>query len=137
VIDSGFRITSAVLDAVAAHARAEAPAECCGMLIGIGASIAEAVPAKNLAGNPARFLIDPKDHIDAMRTARGRGLEVLGFYHSHPHSPAWPSPTDVAEAAYPDAVYLIVSLGNGVDARLFQIARGSAIELPLVLVASG
>ena len=76
--------------------------------------------------SPTRFLIDPKDHIDARRAARGRGLEVLGFYHSHPHSPAWPSPTDVAEAAYPDAVHLIVSLDGGVaDARLFRIERGS------------
>ena len=86
--------------------------------------------------SPTRFLIDPKDHIAARRAARGRGLEVLGFYHSHPHSPAWPSPTDVAEAAYPEAVHLIVSLeGGGADARLFRIERGSPVELPLVVTS--
>jgi len=59
---------------------------------------------------------------------------VLGFYHSHPHSPAWPSPTDAAEAAYPEAVHLIVGLNEGVaDARLFRIDRGLAAELPLVV----
>ena len=102
------------------------------MLIGSGTSIDKAVRARNIAAKPTRFLIDPKDHIDARRAARDDGLEVLGFYHSHPRSPAWPSPTDVTEAAYPESVYLIVSLqGSGTEARLFRIAHGSAIELPL------
>jgi proteasome lid subunit RPN8/RPN11 len=105
------------------------------MLIGKDASIDEAVRATNIAESPARFLIDPKDHIDARRAARHRGLEVLGFYHSHPTSPAQPSPTDIAEAAYPEAVHLIVSVeGGAADARLFRIARGSAIELPLLSI---
>ena len=121
-----------MLEAIIAQARAEAPAECCGMLIGRGASIDEGVPARNLAAGPTRFLIDPRDHIDARRAARGRGFEVLGFYHSHPTSPAWPSETDLAEAAYPEAVWLIVSLAGGcADARLFRIERGQASPVPL------
>lgn len=132
---SGFRISQAALDTIIAHARAEAPAECCGMLLGRGASIDEAVRAKNIAESPTRFLIDPKDHLDAIRAARGRDLDLFGFYHSHPHSPAWPSPTDVAEAADADAVHLIVSIERGAaDARLFRIERGAATELPLVSV---
>ena len=63
-----------------------------------------------MADCPNRFLIDPKDHIDARRIARGRGLDVIGFYHSHPHSDPYPSPTDLAEAAYGDTVSVIVSL---------------------------
>jgi [CysO sulfur-carrier protein]-S-L-cysteine hydrolase len=127
-----FHIRQVVLDAIVAHARAEAPAECCGMLIGRGASIDDAVRAKNMAAAPTRFLIDPKDHIDARRGARDRGLEVVGFYHSHPASPAWPSETDIAEAAYPDAVHMVVSLTGGVaDARLFRIERSAAIQVPL------
>jgi proteasome lid subunit RPN8/RPN11 len=132
VTDSRFRIRHEALETIIAHARAEAPAECCGMLVGSGASIDDAVRARNTAASPTRFVVDPADHIDARRTARGRGLEVVGFYHSHPHSPAWPSETDVAEAAYPDAVHLIVSLiGDAADARLFRIERGTAIEVPL------
>jgi proteasome lid subunit RPN8/RPN11 len=135
VTDSGFCIRHEALEAIVAHAHAESPAECCGMLTGNGTSIDQAVRARNIAARPTRFLIDPKDHIDARRAARENGLEVLGFYHSHPRSPAWPSPTDVTEAAYPDAVYLIVSLeGGGIEARLFRIASGSATELPLVSV---
>jgi proteasome lid subunit RPN8/RPN11 len=127
-----FHIRREALDAIIAHARAEAPAECCGMLVGRGRSIDEAVRARNIAASPTRFLIDPKDHIDTRRAARGRGLEVLGFYHSHPQSPAWPSETDVAEATYPEAVYLIASLaGKGADVRLFRIERGQASPVPL------
>jgi proteasome lid subunit RPN8/RPN11 len=131
----GHCIRHEALEVIIAHARAEAPAECCGMLVGAGTAIDEAAPARNVSASPTRFLIDPRDHLDARRAARSRGLEVLGFYHSHPTSPAWPSPSDITEAAYPDAVYLIVSLAGGAaEARLFRIAGGSAIELPLLSV---
>ena len=130
---SAFRIRQAALDAIIAHARDADPVECCGMLIGSSASIDEAMRAKNIAESPSRFLIDPKDHIDARRSARGRGLKVLGFYHSHPRVPAEPSATDIAEAAYPEAVHLIVSLEGSVpSARLFRIELGSTLELTLV-----
>jgi [CysO sulfur-carrier protein]-S-L-cysteine hydrolase len=130
-----FRIRHAALEEVITHARAAQPVECCGMLLGTAPTIEEAIQAKNLAASPTRFLIDPRDHINARRTARTRGLDVIGFYHSHPHSPAWPSPTDLAEAAYPDAVYLIVSLaGAAAEARLFRIGPVGATELPLISI---
>jgi proteasome lid subunit RPN8/RPN11 len=125
-----FSIRRKALDIVRAHAQAEAPAECCGLLIGRGTAIDEAVPARNLADSPTRFLVDPQDHISVLRAARGRGFDVVGFFHSHPHSAAWPSPTDVAESAYPDAVHLIVDSEG--QARLFRIDGGSVIELPFV-----
>lgn len=132
MIDSSFQIRSTALEAAFAHARATSPFECCGILIGSGTRIDETAPARNLSESPSRFLIDPADHIAARRAARSRGLDVVGFYHSHPHSAAWPSPTDLAEAAYPEAVHLIVSLADGgVDARLFRIDQGAATELPL------
>jgi proteasome lid subunit RPN8/RPN11 len=132
-----FRIRQAALEAIVAHAREDAPVECCGLLVGRGSSIEKAVRARNLSTSPTRFLIDPKDHIDARRAARALGVEVLGFYHSHPRSPAVPSPTDVAEAAFPEAVHLIVSLlDGGADARLFRIDGSSVVELPLISVAS-
>ena len=118
------------------QARAAQPAECCGVLIGAGTTIEAAVPARNLAESPTRFLIDPQDHIAARRTARERGLDVVGFYHSHPGTAAWPSPTDVAEATYLESVHLIVSLaGETAEARLFRIGEGTATELPLAGVA--
>ena len=86
-----------------------------------------AAPARNIAADPTRrFEIDPQDHIHVRRDARGRGLAVLGFYHSHPRSPALPSPTDLAEASYPDHLYLIVSLGAAVpDVGLFRLEGGN------------
>jgi proteasome lid subunit RPN8/RPN11 len=65
------------------HAREAAPAECCGLLVGDSGEIVDAIRTRNIAGDRSRFLIDPKDHIDGRRDARRRGLEVVGFYHSH------------------------------------------------------
>jgi proteasome lid subunit RPN8/RPN11 len=121
-----------------AHARATRPAECCGLLIGTSGRIDEAVPVRNVAGvtggkDPVTsYLIDPSDHITVRRQARQRGLTVVGFYHSHPSSRAWPSPTDVAEANYADALYVIVSLEHEpVDVRGFRIEEGRVVEVPL------
>jgi desampylase len=112
------------LDAVVSHARDTAPAECCGVLLGADGVVLEARPTRNLDTNPNRFLIDPKDHIDARRDARARQLEVVGFYHSHPHSAAIPSETDIVEASYPDHLYLIVGLGEEQpDVQLYRFER--------------
>jgi len=109
----------AVLDAVIAHARDSAPAECCGLLLGTPDAVTESRRARNLATDPNRFLIDPEDHIDARREARTRGIEVVGFYHSHPHSAPVPSERDLAEASYADCLYLIVSLAEEQAAASF------------------
>jgi proteasome lid subunit RPN8/RPN11 len=115
-------VRRAALDAAIAHARETAPAECCGMLLGTPDVVMEARPARNLATDPNRFLIDPKDHIDARREARARAFDVVGFYHSHPHSAAVPSETDLAEASYAHHLYLIVGLaGDQPDTRLYRL----------------
>lgn len=120
-------IATIVVDAVVAHAREAAPAECCGLLLGTGNMVVAASPTRNIAADPSRrFEIDPQDHIDVRRDARGRGLAVLGFYHSHPRSPALPSPTDLAAASYPDHLYLIVSLASPTpDVGLFRLEDGN------------
>ena len=122
-----IQISRAAIDDIVAHARESVPGECCGLLLGEGGAIVQSVRAVNIAADPTRrFEIDPQDHIDARRDARGRGLAVLGFYHSHPRSPAEPSPTDLAEASYPDHLYLIVSLAEGTpDLGLFRLESGN------------
>ena len=121
----------AVRDDVIAHARETAPAECCGVLIGTSAEIVAAVRAANLADSPSRYLIDPKDHIEVRRKARARGLDVVGFYHSHPHSDARPSTTDLVEATYENHFYLIVGLSDeAADVRLYRF-NGVAFELQI------
>ncbi len=96
-----------------AHARAERPRECCGLLIGTGDLIIEAVATTNGAADPVRhFEIPPIEHIRQIRRCRtltgesGKPHDVIGAYHSHPRSAAEPSPTDI-EQAFQDFVYVI------------------------------
>lgn len=103
-------LADGVESAIVAHARRTAPNECCGLLIGTAERVCEAVPAGNLADEPTRrFVVDPTDHLRAIRHARARALEVVGAYHSHPRSPARPSATDAAEA-FGEFLFIIVSL---------------------------
>jgi proteasome lid subunit RPN8/RPN11 len=110
------------LEAIVAHARDAAPEECCGLLLGRGDEIVAAVRARNAADTPAsRFLIDPKDHFGARRDARRAGVDVVGFYHSHPRTAAAPSAADAVEATYAGHLYLIVGLaGVAPDVQLFR-----------------
>jgi proteasome lid subunit RPN8/RPN11 len=130
------RLRAGVIDAIVAHARAASPSECCGLLLGTGSVVEEARPARNVSDCPTiRFVIDPRDHFDALREGRRHGLKVVGFYHSHPHSPAEPSETDLAEAAYPDHLCLIVSLASDPpDLRLFRLHEGCFHGVDLVAI---
>ena len=121
-------------DDIVAHAREAAPAECCGLLIGAGEAIASTIRTKNLSQDANCFEIDPGEHIRARRELRSRGLEVLGFYHSHPRSPAVPSATDLAEALYPEHVYLIVSVrAEPAEVRLYRLETDRFEELEWTL----
>ena len=112
-----------------AHARDEAPRECCGLLVGKGESVVRSVRARNLDSKAARYLIAPEDHFAAIRTARVEGLEVVGAYHSHPSSGPVPSPTDVEEAnSGSDFLYVIVSLVND-EVRAYRIAEGTFVSI--------
>ena len=126
-------ILAAVEAAVIAHARAAAPHECCGLLLGDAGVIRESAPARNIADDPGRrYLIDPADHLAAIREARRRPIDVIGAYHSHPRSAAIPSPTD-ADGAFGDFLFLIVGLGaDPADLRAWRWDNGNFTEVPLV-----
>jgi len=127
---------AAALESIVAHAREAAPEECCGLLLGRDGAIREASRARNIADDPAtRFLVDPKDHIDGRRAARERGLEVVGFYHSHPRSPVEPSARDLEEFSYPDRLCAIVSLrAEPAEVALFRLEGGCFQRLSLITV---
>jgi proteasome lid subunit RPN8/RPN11 len=131
-----LRIRRAVLDDIVAHAVMARPSEACGLLVGSEDMIVDAVRAANIAEHPTRrFLIDPKDHIDGRRQARDRGLQVVGFYHSHPNSPAEPSAADLAEATYPDHLYVIVSLAAAAPSvNVYRLEGGNFHAMPFVTV---
>jgi proteasome lid subunit RPN8/RPN11 len=106
------------------------------VLLGRGDTIIDSARARNVADDPLRrFMLDPKDHIGSRRQARERGLAVVGFYHSHPASPAEPSATDLAEAGYADHLYLIVSLAaDAPEVSLFRLEGGNFRATPFVTV---
>jgi proteasome lid subunit RPN8/RPN11 len=128
-----MRIPANVAAEVLAHARAEAPRECCGLLIGKGQSVARSVRARNLDEKATRYLIDPGDHFAAIRAARAEGLEVIGAYHSHPSSAPIPSATDIAEAnSGSDFLYVIVSLIAD-EVRAYRMEGGTFAPCPVTL----
>ena len=117
-----WSIASSVLADLEAHARAESPRECCGLLLGTPGRVVASHRARNLSDDANRFLLDPRAHIEALRAARSGGPDVVGFYHSHPHSAPVPSSRDLAESAYPGALHVIVGLGSGAaDIRAYTL----------------
>ncbi len=115
---------------IIAHARQEAPAEACGILAGIEGWVRRVYRLPNTAPDPrTRYLADPQEQLRAFRDMERRGWEMLAVYHSHPNSPAYPSPTDLSLAYYPQARYVIVSLATGrPEVRCFSMIEGQALE---------
>lgn len=105
-----IRLHARVRAEILEHAREAAPRECCGLLVGDGATIDECIRSPNLDTDPDRYRLDPEVHIAANRRLRGTHRRVVGVYHSHPHSAAIPSHTDYLEAYYSDFIWVIVSL---------------------------
>jgi proteasome lid subunit RPN8/RPN11 len=99
--------------AIIAHAIAECPRECCGLLAGSGGEAREMYQLRNLAEGNDFYEIDPVQLLELEFTTLPRaGSTVVAIYHSHPVSEAYPSASDVALAAWPDAAYLICSLAE-------------------------
>src|SRR5262245_46796890 len=126
------RIDREALTAIVAHAKRDAPHECCGLLVGRSAApgsyVMEAVPASNGAADPAtRYEISPVDYFAQIRRCRrindaqSESFSVVGAYHSHPRGGPEPSETDV-DQAFRDFVFLIVGLGasiGGMEIRAY------------------
>jgi proteasome lid subunit RPN8/RPN11 len=131
---SSVRIARAVLADIAAHAVAEAPRECCGMLVGRADYVDESVRTNNLEPGETRFLVDPATQVALMKQLRGSDREILGAYHSHPRSEPVPSPSDIAETFSDDFLCIIVSLIDPERpvTRAFRIRSGSVEELVIV-----
>ena len=119
-----------------AHAYDGLPDEACGLIAGPpGSDRATAFyPCRNAAESSRVYTIDPKDHLRADRDAEGRGLEVNGVVHSHTHTDAYPSPTDVQQAPVPEWHYVIVSLRQEAPVtRSYRIVDGTIVEEPVAL----
>jgi proteasome lid subunit RPN8/RPN11 len=112
-------ITASDLEQLRRHGEDAYPAECCGILLGKfegdGRRVYSIVPCQNACadGRSTHFVIDPREVIQAQRAGRDLGLEIVGFYHSHPDHPAQWSPTDLEEAHWIGCSYLITSVERG------------------------
>jgi proteasome lid subunit RPN8/RPN11 len=137
-----MRVRGEVLDAIRGHARGEHPRECCGVLLGVDDEVIEAVPARNVAAQPLRrYEVSPEDHLAQIKRCRtstlveARATRIVGVYHSHPHSAAVPSPTDL-EQAFGEYIYLIagpVEPPSDVPVRGYQLRAGQFEEIDLVV----
>lgn len=124
-----------------AHCLGAYPLEGCGLLAGPPTSLDNG-PATatrcfgtgNAAASARVYTIEPKDHLHADREAGNAGLEIVGAFHSHTHTDAFPSPTDVTQAPVPDWHYVVVSLAEVQPVvRSYRIIDGNITEEALVL----
>ncbi|MEO8726852.1 MAG: M67 family metallopeptidase [Acidobacteriaceae bacterium] len=113
------------------HARRESPRECCGILIGgrsqsqSRATVSQVLPCANASASPEnRYLISAVDLLAAQKRARQRESAVLGFYHSHPHSAAFPSVEDLRGAYWAGHSYMIIGpLDGKAEIRSFLLCQ--------------
>lgn len=116
------------------QAQSSPEVEVCGLIAARDGRPRHCIQVPNVSAQPQRlFAMDPARQIDAQRRMREQGEELFGIYHSHPHSPAEPSATDLEQAGYPEALYIIVSLNTkGVlEMRGFRLKDGKATEVQL------
>ena len=120
------------------HCLDRLPEEACGLLAGPpGDNAAEVFyPIRNADESARTYTLDPLEHLRADRDADERGLEVIAVFHSHTHTDAYPSATDVAKAPDPGWHYVLVSLRHAeAVVRSFRIEDGGVTEEPVVVEA--
>jgi len=129
-----LELDRAVIDAVIEHAWSDFPFEVCG-LIGLRADgTAEVLPVANAERSMRYYVMDSRELLRAMRRIEDEELGLV-IYHSHTHSQAYPSATDIRHAAYPDALYAIVTLEDRDQpaVRAYTIRKGVVSETPVVV----
>ena len=151
---SALRIPQDILDGMVAQAREVAPFEACGIVAGQDETVVSHYRITNTIAHDHRavqvfheahvkqlegltaatraevaYFMDPKEMLAAFKDMRQRGLDLTVIYHSHPHSPAYPSRTDIGLAYYSEAAYLIISLQHDAtpDLRVYWIRDGQVL----------
>jgi proteasome lid subunit RPN8/RPN11 len=128
------RIARELLDEMIAHAREEAPNECCGMVASDDGRAVKVYRAVNAAASPLRYEIDGQDQYRIQTAIDDAGWDLGAIYHSHTRSAPYPSQTDINLAFYPDALYLIVGLAEEEpDVRAFTINGGQVKDAELTV----
>jgi len=129
-----LHLSPAVQASMREHVARMLPEEACGLLAGRDGQVKAAVPVTNELHSPVRFRMDPKEQLNAFHWIEREGLDLLAIYHSHPHGPDHPSPTDLGEFYYPGVFSAIWWCENG-DWRMraFDLDRKPFQEIPVVI----
>jgi proteasome lid subunit RPN8/RPN11 len=132
-----MQFDTAVLEEIADHAREDLPNECCGMIAGKNGRATSVYRARNAFESPLRYRVDDRDLFRIVeRDIPDADEELVGIYHSHPGSEAYPSQTDINLAdGWPDPLYLICSLADPENpvTRAFAIRDGGVAEVELAV----
>ena len=127
-----MRISRELYDEMVAHAIADAPDECCGIISSRDDTAVELFRMENTAHTPMRYEMDNMELYRVVTGIEDAGLDVGVIYHSHTRSEPYPSQTDINLAFYPEALYVIVGLaGDEPEVRAFQIRDGRVTEAEL------
>lgn len=112
------------------HGLREFPNECCGVIAGRDGTPVKVHPMKNADASPVTYRLDGREQLQVFDAMDDEGLDLWAIYHSHTHSEAYPSDTDIRLAFYPDARYLLLSLAARDDPvlRSFSILDGEVTE---------
>ncbi len=136
-----LQLTTSQYETIIGNCYDDYPDEACGLLIGpLGPAgeptgvVTDACPARNADASARTYTVDPKDMLAAMRAAEAGGNELIGVWHSHTHTDAYPSPTDVRQAVDPAWLYVIVSLRDQAPVlRAYRIRNGEIAEVAVAL----
>jgi [CysO sulfur-carrier protein]-S-L-cysteine hydrolase len=131
-----MRISQELLNEMVAHAVADAPNECCGIVSTKDGEAARVYRTTNTEASPFRFVIDPKQVYDVHAEIEDAGLELGAIYHSHTRSEPYPSQTDINFAAqWPGVQWIIVGTANGdPQVRNYEIRDGQVSDAELNVI---
>ncbi|MBI5967386.1 MAG: M67 family metallopeptidase [Deltaproteobacteria bacterium] len=132
-----LEISEIFLDKIIEHAQRAYPLECCGILAGKGGEIRRIYPMRNVEESQFSYFMDPEEQFRIFREIDEEGLDLSAIYHSHPHSPPYPSKRDVDLAFYPHSHILIVSLRDRQVPEIcaFQVAEGEVKKQAITISA--
>lgn len=130
-----MRLPAEVAEQIVAHCQAALPNEGCGLLAGDPSGVQRVYCLENVEASPVSYTIDPQGHFRALQDAEQNGWELLGAFHSHVNAPAYPSPTDVADAAEPDWLWVVMGpMRESPELRAYRIRDGEIAEEELTVL---
>jgi proteasome lid subunit RPN8/RPN11 len=127
-------LTKSHLSELEDHARNERPNEACGILAGRENRVERIYKCKNISENPAsHYVIEPEQLLEVFNDVADRGLEIIGFYHSHPAGPLGPSNIDLSEASWHECSYVILHPG-GIGSWIWDEEKGQFVEEEIQII---